>query len=569
MQIGKRIVIYLCIISIFLGGCSSENAEFLQGGESLCVEQNTGMTADEIVDSEPVREQMSGEEEIMEFLRGNRNAYSVNGDGEGVNIMDIITPTGEPDEHYFTRYTLFDSTGDGNPELHVRSVREYYIITCADGESELVIWAACYPQTELLNNGAFLYTHLGGAPSHEDFEYFTLDDRGNEILSVYFSRYDSDSDGDYDAEDLYLVEGEEVTWEMWQKSTEEYLSVGSDEIEWKEVYTETEGVGENTGDNALVDYNEMKGEAYYCYLVADCFLQEIQNFLLEDKEIDVDVYCSQDTQLADEVINGISRMKSQNYVMNKYEFFNLTEIGTIVGDSMEIPVKIDYSYEAETGELRKEIAQIIFTVAKYSEDSEIWWRITNIEEIDVGYDVYSKELKTVAYPQISGLEDEELERKVNESLGYVFEQDIAPDIGSLQVESYPPQIMFQSEKYLSVKTVLQYFNPNIGGGRLCSFPIYQTVSLETGELLQLDDLLEVSEERGEYIKEQYGADEMLAYFEEASANYDADNYASKCSFYLTPGEINIVHETETVDILYFKIRLELDDVQNYVKAENW
>ena len=176
-------------------------------------------------------------DKFTEFIRGNCDVY-LNDEGDtSTNIIDILTPTGEPDERDAAWFTLFDSNGDNIPELHVKSVRDYCIIIFDRENDSLKVWATAYPQTELLNNGAYLYTHLGGAPSHEDYIYFTLDRQGNESMSVSFSRYDSNSDGDYDAKDLYLFEGEEVTWEMWKESTEEYLSVGSDEIDWKEIHT--------------------------------------------------------------------------------------------------------------------------------------------------------------------------------------------------------------------------------------------------------------------------------------------------------------------------------------------
>lgn len=94
----------------------------------------------------------------MDFLNGEKTT------ADGMSIDEIIIPTGEPERRYFTDYTFFDSDEDGFVELHVRSARYYYIIDCEKGE--LRTWKFLDPRTELLNNGDFLYIHVGGAPLH-------------------------------------------------------------------------------------------------------------------------------------------------------------------------------------------------------------------------------------------------------------------------------------------------------------------------------------------------------------------------------------------------------------------
>ncbi len=217
------------------------------------------------------------------------------------------------------------------------------------------------------------------------------------------------------------------------------------------------------------------------------------------------------------------------------------------------------------------------------------------------YDISSVKLEDITYPQVCNMENKELENKINESLAHVFTHVIATDLDRISCFSDMPIIMFQNDEYLSVKTIIYYTNPNIGGGRLISFPIYQTVSIRTGELLELDDFVEVSDEFVQYlldspeairaikdddidevwnealdvrirayIKEEISAEEMLQYFEEAATDYDTENYSNKCAFYLTEGEINIVHATNVVDLpKYFKIRLEVDDIEEYLKVPKW
>ncbi len=161
----------------------------------------------------------------MEFLNGEKTA-----NGE-FSIDDIIIPTGEPESRYFCQYTFFDSDCDGLPELHVRSARYYYIIDCKN--DELFVWKYLDPRTELLNNGDFLYQRIGGAPSHYDFQYFTVNKEGETIWSINFACYDINEDDQFDERDRYFGEkSEEISYEKWLEIKKRYLEVGTDEISW-------------------------------------------------------------------------------------------------------------------------------------------------------------------------------------------------------------------------------------------------------------------------------------------------------------------------------------------------
>ena len=159
----------------------------------------------------------------MDFLNGNCVA-------DGVVITDITIPKGEPEKRYFTEYTFFDSDGDGLQELHVRSDRYYYVIDCES--ATLSVWKTMYPTTEILNNGDYLYTHIGGAPLHHDYEYFMTNQEGEDIFSVSFSWYDDNLNGEVDRADVFLKEGIEISYEEWEEIEEKYLEIGTDEISW-------------------------------------------------------------------------------------------------------------------------------------------------------------------------------------------------------------------------------------------------------------------------------------------------------------------------------------------------
>ena len=164
-------------------------------------------------------------EVYMEFLYEGRKAYSRQNEDSYIDIDLFIIPTGEPEKRNACWYTLFDCTNDGVPELHVRTARYYYVFTCV--EDELVIWNSFHPRTVLLNNGTFLYDNNGGL-AHEDYCHQVLDNQGNVMHEVSFSKYEGS--GEYD--ELYFFEEIQVTKKEWEPLTEQYLSIGDDEIEW-------------------------------------------------------------------------------------------------------------------------------------------------------------------------------------------------------------------------------------------------------------------------------------------------------------------------------------------------
>lgn len=161
----------------------------------------------------------------MDFLNGEKIT------ADGMSIDEIIIPTGEPERRYFTDYTFFDSDEDGFVELHVRSARYYYIIDCEKGG--LRTWKFLDPRTELLNNGDFLYIHVGGAPLHYNYQYIKVNKEGETIWSISFACYDDDLDGQFDEKDTYYNENnEEMSYEEWLELKQKYIDVGTDDICW-------------------------------------------------------------------------------------------------------------------------------------------------------------------------------------------------------------------------------------------------------------------------------------------------------------------------------------------------
>lgn len=155
----------------------------------------------------------------QEFLAGQ---LSIDYMGSSLDMNTIMTPTGEPDRSYFTKYAYYDSDGDTIPELHICSARYYYVLTCRD--HKLLVWKdlSPYPCYYALNDGAFIsWDQRAG---YERSAYYIFDYDGTEKYSVGFSRYDIDNDGEWEETDEYNFNGDIVTQETWEELTAPYLN---------------------------------------------------------------------------------------------------------------------------------------------------------------------------------------------------------------------------------------------------------------------------------------------------------------------------------------------------------
>jgi len=134
------------------------------------------------------------------------------------------------------RYAFFDMNGDGIPELHLRTLFYYDILTCRNGE--LCVWKSLNTVAEPLNNGAVLITRTD-LDNFSGYTYIEYDFLGNETLRIDFgesSKHFFNDDGwIYASTSYYYFEGEEVSKEEWDTLTEPYFSIGSDKIEWIDV----------------------------------------------------------------------------------------------------------------------------------------------------------------------------------------------------------------------------------------------------------------------------------------------------------------------------------------------
>lgn len=199
----RNIVLSLLFVSVSL--CFISCCYEIDGGQednNLIFENNAAIKAIKIYN---------------DFLNGKLDA-------EGININYITIPKGEPDKRYSTIYTFFDSNGDKMPELHIKSLRYYYVFTVTD--NKLKIWADLSPNHCLpLKDGAFMRWKCGSAPMSDMYNYEIRGFSGDIIFRVNFGKYDENKNGVYDENDYYVFEGTEISEEIWNGLTRKYLYV--------------------------------------------------------------------------------------------------------------------------------------------------------------------------------------------------------------------------------------------------------------------------------------------------------------------------------------------------------
>lgn len=176
----------------------------------------------------------NGEDEIKQncfklyysFLNGEIGVSSDGGDTSEIVIQQLF----HQNENY-NKYTMFDSNHNGIPELHLSSMRDYIILEAI--KEELIIVYSGSGYEKLLNNGALLYSRIGGAPEHISYIYTELNLDHN-ITQVAFEKYNTLNDDNGD--DVFLFEGNEVIKSDFDKKTNQYLSMKSDLIIWSDYW---------------------------------------------------------------------------------------------------------------------------------------------------------------------------------------------------------------------------------------------------------------------------------------------------------------------------------------------
>ena len=118
------------------------------------------------------------------------------------------------------RYELCDLTGDGLAELHVLTDISYSVHTIEG--NRLVEWFDGDRYCRPLDNGAILQQ-----VDSNDTTYIVLNAKGEEVFWTWFGKSGNDYRFSTGGDDVKLSKSQ------WEKLTEPFLSIGSDEITWK------------------------------------------------------------------------------------------------------------------------------------------------------------------------------------------------------------------------------------------------------------------------------------------------------------------------------------------------
>lgn len=155
-----------------------------------------------------------------EFIEGRR----CNG---GESILSYATPTREPEKRYATDYFMADSTGDGIPELHLRTSREYVIFTYRDKKMEWLHAFFSNPwEYHLLRNGEMIHqVDIGDVEivGGTHYDIFTLDRSGGCVSRLSFGWTDINNNNSLDNDDEYYYGEGDCTMDEWLEQTKEYI----------------------------------------------------------------------------------------------------------------------------------------------------------------------------------------------------------------------------------------------------------------------------------------------------------------------------------------------------------
>lgn len=192
------------------------------------------------------RSEVAFEDTYQKFMANEITAHDKNGVKKSI---DKYILNGSLDGEY--KYTYIEMTGDGVLELCVKQFPEMYFFTIKNGE--VYHWyTESKADSKLLNNGAFLYERHGAAPTHINYEYYELDENANVKFSTTFSWWDGKTiEVGKIYPDTYIINGKEVFKEEYERKTQQYLSIGNDEIFWRDKENKTVNSGDNEVQETL------------------------------------------------------------------------------------------------------------------------------------------------------------------------------------------------------------------------------------------------------------------------------------------------------------------------------
>ncbi len=121
------------------------------------------------------------------------------------------------------KYLYCDIDGDDIDELHVKSDKVYFIIKKQKDGLQVLYEGSCYEEP-INQNGlrGVLYFRKGGAPTHDSYQYYSMDSEGVNQNILEFEWYDENENELMDSEDIYLFNNENMEEEEWKEKTRLY-----------------------------------------------------------------------------------------------------------------------------------------------------------------------------------------------------------------------------------------------------------------------------------------------------------------------------------------------------------
>ena len=236
----------------------------------------------------------------------------------------------------------------------------------------------------------------------------------------------------------------------------------------------------------------------------------------------------------------------------------------------------------------------------------------NIPKNNCGYQVYESQYTldngySFANIQVRGMKDKNLEKKINESLNSCFYILSDTWFGEGKTKAEKLLIHCQTDKYLSVEYIWDYITADYLYWHLCV-----TVDVQSGELICLDDLIDVNEDFALFVKngnilrksasvlldetaEQVSkrvndyfskskVKYILWYFKQFTKEYMYGDYYRKNNYDMTVEEPSLYQHYFYLEegILCFKddisdsgwddtvkVRISIDDIEDYLKVPKW
>lgn len=236
----------------------------------------------------------------------------------------------------------------------------------------------------------------------------------------------------------------------------------------------------------------------------------------------------------------------------------------------------------------------------------------NIPKNNCGYQVYESQYTldngyTFANIQVRGMKDKNLEKKINESLNSCFYILSDAWFGEGKTKAEKLLIHCQTDKYLSVEYIWDYITADYLYWHLCV-----TVDVQSGELICLDDLIDVNEDFALYVKngailrksasefleetaEQVSKrandffakkdiDFILFYFKQFTKEYMYGEYYRKNGYNMIDWETSLYQDYFYLEegTLCFKdwggnsdwdddviVKVRIDDIEDYLKVPKW